>query len=91
MKDKTLFDNNDIKAIIDLAKIFKETKEGYKLSIDNSDAIVELIKRDNSISRDEKARLIAEFNLRASNQNAIENLSLQARDIERAKKILSLE
>ena len=91
MAENNLFSEEELKALIDLVDVMqKADPEGnvYNMPLSTSDTLVELIKRDNSISNEEKERLLKKIDKRNKNQIAVENLSRSATDIERGKSLL---
>ena len=93
MAENNLFSEEELKALIDLVDIMqKADPEGnvYNMPLSTSDTLVELIKRDNSISNEEKERLLKKIDKRKKNQIAVENLSRRATDIQMGKNLLGV-
>ena len=91
MAKKELFNDDELKALINLVGVFdKADPDGiiYNMPVSTSDTLLELIDSNKNLLDEEKARLKENFDKRKKNQIAVENLSRRATDIQRGKNLL---
>ena len=91
MAKKELFNDDELKALIDLVDVMHQADPNgnlYKMPVSTSDTLLELIDSNKNLSDAEKARLKKNVDKRKKNQKAVENLSRRATDIQRGKNLL---
>ena len=93
MAKKELFNDDELKALINLVGVFdKADPDGiiYNMPVSTSDTLLELIDSNKNLLDEEKARLKENFDKRKKNQIAVENLSRRATDIQMGKNLLGV-
>jgi hypothetical protein len=90
-KDKNLFSDSDIDALLKLVDIFEDSngkRKIYKISEQTGDSLSHIILKSKKYTNEEKRKLLKRFSTRNRNQEKIEAVSMTAEDIKRGKDIL---
>ena len=94
MVKDSLFNSEDIDSLIKLANLFTNIKPDnkvYKISPISYDYLKQIIKKDEKMTEEEKKSFLEKIDIRKRNQNKIEEISLEAENINRAEKLLKKE